>query len=101
MPWYTSYDVYLSLSSDQNDLINIWKPVSANRLQFRVFEFCHILDPTEESTAPVSLHYKHSPVAGTTDKSETYYALAVEAAFIGLGQQRTMPAGVYTQVTSR
>lgn len=36
-------------------------------------------------------------VPGSRDRSETYLSLAVEAALIGLGQQRVMPLGLYAQ----
>ncbi|UYV76455.1 ZSWIM6 [Cordylochernes scorpioides] len=39
--------------------------------------------------------YQHVPVAGARD--ETYLCLAVEAALMGLGQQRLMPHGLYAQ----
>ena len=41
--------------------------------------------------------FSHIPVPGRKDKSETYLGLAVEVALMGLGQQRTMPAGYYAQ----
>ncbi|GFT99338.1 zinc finger SWIM domain-containing protein 5 [Nephila pilipes] len=41
--------------------------------------------------------YHHVPVPGSRDRSETYLSLAVEAALIGLGQQRVMPLGLYAQ----
>lgn len=41
--------------------------------------------------------YLPIPVEGSTDRNETYIALALEAALIGLGQQRLMPSGEYLQ----
>ncbi len=46
---------------------------------------------------PLGVKYKHVGVAGTFSKTETYLTLAVEAALIGLGQQRVMPPGLYAQ----
>lgn len=37
-------------------------------------------------------------VNDSQDRNETYISLALEAALIGLGQQRLMPAGEYLQV---
>ena len=39
-------------------------------------------------------------VEGSTDRNETYIAFALEAALIGLGQQRMMPSGEYLQEKS-
>lgn len=39
-------------------------------------------------------------VEGSNDRNETYIALALEAALIGLGQQRLMPNGEYLQEKS-
>lgn len=41
--------------------------------------------------------YHHVLVPGSHERCETYLCLAVEAALIGLGQQRLMPAGSYSQ----
>lgn len=41
--------------------------------------------------------YHHVVVPSSRDRSETYLSLAVEAALIGLGQQRCMPQGLYAQ----
>ena len=41
--------------------------------------------------------YRHVPVPGSKCSGETYLTLAVEAAVIGLGQQRVMPPGLYAQ----
>ncbi|XP_023225369.1 zinc finger SWIM domain-containing protein 4-like [Centruroides sculpturatus] len=41
--------------------------------------------------------YQHVVVPGSRDRSETFLSLAVEAALIGLGQQRIMPPGLYAQ----
>lgn len=42
-------------------------------------------------------HYQHILVPGSRDPNESYLTLAVEAALIGLGQQRIIPAGHYVQ----
>ena len=59
-----------------------------------------ISNSTEETT-PTSPRerprYHHVSVPGSRDRSETYLSLAVEAALIGLGQQRVMPLGLYAQ----
>ena len=41
--------------------------------------------------------YHHVNAYGTRDKSEGFLCLAVEAALVGLGQQRLMPPGAYAQ----
>jgi len=41
--------------------------------------------------------YQHVLVPGSRDRNETYLCLAIEAALIGLGQQRLMPTGYYAQ----
>lgn len=41
--------------------------------------------------------YQHFPVPGSSNTGESYYALALEVALIGLGQQRLMPEGLYAQ----
>lgn len=51
---------------------------------------------SEESNAPPP-KYRHVPVRGSFDCSESYLTLSLEAALIGLGQQRLMPAGLYAQ----
>ena len=43
------------------------------------------------------VRYRHVPVPGSKCSGETYLTLAVEAAVIGLGQQRVMPPGLYAQ----
>jgi hypothetical protein len=50
-------------------------------------------------TLPVTMpiKYKHVPIPGSASRSETYLTLAVEAALVGLGQQRVMPPGLYAQ----
>lgn len=40
------------------------------------------------------------PVEGSVDRNESYISLALEAALIGLGQQRLMPSGEYLQEKS-
>lgn len=48
-----------------------------------------------ESRAPV---YQHVPVTpDCPSNSESYLSLALEVALMGLGQQRVMPEGLYTQ----
>ncbi|XP_076307460.1 zinc finger SWIM domain-containing protein 5-like isoform X1 [Tachypleus tridentatus] len=42
-------------------------------------------------------HYQHVVVPKSRDHCESFLSLAVEAALIGLGQQRIMPSGVYAQ----
>lgn len=37
------------------------------------------------------------PVAGSKAPEETYLALALEAALLGLGVQRMLPSGLYAQ----
>lgn len=37
------------------------------------------------------------PVAGSKNPDETYLALALEAALLGLGVQRMLPSGLYAQ----
>ncbi|XP_064476945.1 zinc finger SWIM domain-containing protein 5-like isoform X2 [Ornithodoros turicata] len=41
--------------------------------------------------------YRHVAVPGSRDRSESLLSLAVEAALMGLGQQRVMPPGLYAQ----
>lgn len=41
--------------------------------------------------------YQHVPVAGSKNPEETYLALALEAALLGLGVQRMLPNGLYAQ----
>ncbi|XP_029837511.4 zinc finger SWIM domain-containing protein 5 [Ixodes scapularis] len=41
--------------------------------------------------------YRHVGVPGSRDRSESLLSLAVEAALVGLGQQRAMPVGLYAQ----
>ena len=50
----------------------------------------------EQSTATPP-RYQHVGVPGSRDRNESYLTLAMEAALIGLGQQRVMPAGLYSQ----
>ena len=53
---------------------------------------------TEEgTTAAPPLRFRHVRVSGSRERDETYLALAVEAALLGLGQQAIMPAGLYSQ----
>ena len=41
--------------------------------------------------------YRHVAVPRSRDRAETFLSLAVEAALLGLGQQRIMPVGLYAQ----
>lgn len=41
--------------------------------------------------------YQHVPVWGCPDAGESYLALALEVALMGMGQQRLMPEGLYAQ----
>jgi len=54
------------------------------------------LNAEEQSTATPA-RYHHVAVPGSRDRNESYLTLAMEAALIGLGQQRVMPAGLYSQ----
>ena len=54
------------------------------------------LNAEEQSTATPA-RYHHVAVPGSRDRNESYLTLAMEAALIGLGQQRIMPAGLYSQ----
>ena len=49
------------------------------------------------SQSVTTLHYRHTPIAGSQNRRETYLTLAMESALIGLGQQRVMPSGLYAQ----
>lgn len=52
----------------------------------------------EEGTTPAPpLRFRHVRVSGSREREETYLAMAVEAALLGLGQQAIMPAGLYSQ----
>lgn len=44
-----------------------------------------------------ALEYQHLPAHKFLEEGESYLTLAVEVALIGLGQQRIMPDGLYTQ----
>lgn len=44
-----------------------------------------------------SLEFQHLPAHKFLEEGESYLTLAVEVALIGLGQQRIMPDGLYTQ----
>lgn len=44
-----------------------------------------------------SADYQHLPAHKFLEEGESYLTLAVEVALIGLGQQRIMPDGLYTQ----
>ncbi|CAH2042077.1 unnamed protein product, partial [Iphiclides podalirius] len=51
----------------------------------------------EEPTTGLPPRYQHVPVAGSKNPEETYLALALEAALLGLGMQRMLPSGLYAQ----
>ena len=51
----------------------------------------------EQNAAATPPRYQHVGVSGSRDRNESYLTLATEAALIGLGQQRVMPAGLYSQ----
>ncbi|XP_066974337.1 zinc finger SWIM domain-containing protein 5-like isoform X2 [Macrobrachium rosenbergii] len=51
----------------------------------------------EDATNLAPLRYRHVPIPGSNDPWESYLTLALEAALIGLGQQRAMPPGLYAQ----
>ncbi|EFX76311.1 hypothetical protein DAPPUDRAFT_306274 [Daphnia pulex] len=51
----------------------------------------------EQSATATPPRYQHVGVSGSRDRNESYLTLATEAALIGLGQQRVMPAGLYSQ----
>nr|XP_024102990.2 zinc finger SWIM domain-containing protein 6 [Pongo abelii] len=54
-------------------------------------------DFTENMGQCKSLEYQHLPAHKFLEEGESYLTLAVEVALIGLGQQRIMPDGLYTQ----
>ncbi|KAB0369764.1 hypothetical protein FD755_018757, partial [Muntiacus reevesi] len=54
-------------------------------------------DFTENMGQCKSLEYQHLPAHKFLEEGESYLTLAVEVALIGLGQQRVMPDGLYTQ----
>ena len=49
------------------------------------------------SSSSDAVHYHHALIPGSRDRNESYLTLALEVALIGLGQQRQMPPGVYSQ----
>ncbi|GBP13961.1 Zinc finger SWIM domain-containing protein 5 [Eumeta japonica] len=51
----------------------------------------------EEPNTGLPPRYQHVPVAGSKNPEETYLALALEAALLGLGVQRLLPSGLYAQ----
>ncbi|KPJ04086.1 Zinc finger SWIM domain-containing protein 5 [Papilio xuthus] len=51
----------------------------------------------EEPATGLPPRYQHVPVAGSKNPGETYLALALEAALLGLGMQRMLPTGLYAQ----
>ncbi|KAM5259793.1 zinc finger SWIM domain-containing protein 6 [Hipposideros larvatus] len=70
-----------------------------------LMEACHMDDEsfpgfsdfTEHMGQCKSLEYQHLPAHKFLEEGESYLTLAVEVALIGLGQQRIMPDGLYTQ----
>lgn len=54
----------------------------------------YLLVDSGEPKPPV---YQHVPVWGCPDGGESYLALALEVALMGMGQQRLMPEGLYAQ----
>ncbi|CAO2592673.1 Zinc finger SWIM domain-containing protein 6 [Lemmus lemmus] len=59
--------------------------------------FSGLPDFTENVGQCKSLEYHHLPAHKFLEEGESYVTLAVEVALIGLGQQRIMPDGLYTQ----
>lgn len=55
------------------------------------------LNADGEPSAATPPRYHHVGVPGSRDRNESYLTLAMEAALIGLGQQRVMPPGLYSQ----
>lgn len=51
--------------------------------------------PLDLATEKRKLSYQHVPVPGSP--GESYLALALEVALLGLGQQRALPEGLYAQ----
>ncbi|KAJ8717670.1 hypothetical protein PYW07_005600 [Mythimna separata] len=51
----------------------------------------------EEPNTGLPPRYQHVPVASSKNPEETYLALALEAALLGLGVQRMLPMGLYAQ----
>uniref|UniRef100_A0AAY5KBU0 ZSWIM4-8 C-terminal domain-containing protein n=1 Tax=Esox lucius TaxID=8010 RepID=A0AAY5KBU0_ESOLU len=64
-------------------------------------ETCRVEDDstmdTGDSGDPKPPVYHHVPVWGCPDGGESYLALALEVALMGMGQQRVMPEGLYAQ----
>ncbi|XP_069050127.1 zinc finger SWIM domain-containing protein 5 [Lepisosteus oculatus] len=64
-------------------------------------EACRLEDDTSMDTGdsgePKPPVYHHVPVWGCQDSGESYLALALEVALMGMGQQRVMPEGLYAQ----
>ncbi|KAM6948453.1 LOW QUALITY PROTEIN: zinc finger SWIM domain-containing protein 5 [Aplochiton taeniatus] len=52
---------------------------------------------TGDSGEPKPPVYRHVPLWGCPDGGESYLALALEVALMGMGQQRLMPEGLYAQ----
>lgn len=53
------------------------------------------VSPPDSAPEKRKLAYQHVPVPGSP--GESYLALALEAALLGLGQQRALPEGLYAQ----
>uniref|UniRef100_A0AAR2J102 ZSWIM4-8 C-terminal domain-containing protein n=1 Tax=Pygocentrus nattereri TaxID=42514 RepID=A0AAR2J102_PYGNA len=62
-------------------------------------ETCRVEDDNAMDTGgtPKPPVYQHVPVWGCSDGGESYLALALEVALMGMGQQRLMPEGLYAQ----
>lgn len=60
-------------------------------------EEASFLNPLHPISNHVKPRYIQVPVSGPCEQGESYLALAVEAALIGLGQQRLMPSGTHAQ----
>ncbi|KAM3865919.1 zinc finger SWIM domain-containing protein 5-like [Diretmus argenteus] len=63
-------------------------------------ETCRVDDDNTMDTGegdPRPPVYHHVPVCGSSDGGESYLALALEVALMGMGQQRMMPEGLYAQ----
>ena len=63
--------------------------------RFQYHSEWHGIPSEEASTLP--LRFRHHPIPDSCDPWESYLSLALEAALIGLGQQRLMPQGLYSQ----
>lgn len=82
--------------------LSLPKPLSTSVTQLGAEGWEHIqtsatLDasPLDLPTEKRKLSYQHVPVPGSP--GESYLALALEVALLGLGQQRALPEGLYAQ----